>query len=1258
MDFFKVAYRAARRGVTEVYPNFIIGDSKDLMVRGRDFYAVWDEAKGLWSRNEFDIVRIIDNELYAYADKLRQESSDGVMVLSMSDFGSRTWTNYKTFLSRFPDNYKDLDATLTFANSEVTKADYVSKRLPYSLADGDYSAWDQLVGTLYSSHERRKIEWAIGAIVAGDAKEIQKFLVFYGDAGTGKSTILNIIQKLFDGYYAIFDARSLASASSQFSTEAFKSNPLVAIQHDGDLSRIEDNSKLNSIVAHEEMTINEKHKSLYSIKMNAFLFMATNKPVKITDAKSGLIRRLIDVNPSGEKLPSDQYQFLMDQIDFELGAIASHCLAVYNSLGKHYYDAYRSSEMQYKTDVFFNFVDENYFEFMQEDGITLKQAYAMYKDYCQETALSYMMPMYSFREELKNYFRRFDKQITIDGKHYRSYYSGFLASKLEETVSEYVDEPKKPKQWLTLECEESLFDIQGESWPAQYAVDSGIPSVKWIHCDTFLRDIDTKKLHYVKVPSNHIVIDFDIKDKNGEKSKKLNIEAANKWPKTYAEYSKSGAGLHLHYIYDGDVSTLSRIYSEGIEIKVFSGNSSLRRQLTLCNDIPIAHISGGLPLKEKKVINISSVKSEKSIRDLIIRNLNKSIHPATKPSVDFIFTILEEAYASGLKYDVSDMYTTVLDFAASSTHNAPYCIELVGKMHFASDEQEESSEAYVSDELVFFDIEVFPNLFLVNYKPEGEGKPVIRMINPSQKDIEELFSYKLVGFNNRRYDNHILYARYIGRSIEELYYISQGIINGNRDCFFGEAYKVSYADVYDFSSKKQSLKKFEIELGIHHQELGLPWDQPVPEERWVEVAEYCDNDVIATEAVFNARKQDFVARKILADLSGLTVNDSTQQHAARIIFGNDPNPQDKFVYTDLSKMFPGYKYESGVSTYRGEVIGEGGYVYVEEGMYLEEVESEDAASMHPTSIEELNLFGPYTKNFSQLKQARIAIKHHDYDIVREMLDGKLSKYLTENEEDADALAYALKIIINIVYGLTAAKFPNKFRDPRNVDNIVAKRGALFMVDLKHAVQEKGFRVVHIKTDSIKIASPTQEIIDFVREFAKGYGYSFETEAIYDRFCIVNKAVYVARYGAGRNKGKWTATGAQFQQPYVFKTLFSKEPITFDDMCETKNTKTAFYLDMDEDLPENEHKYVFVGKAGQFCPVKDGVGGGRLCREQAEKYYAATDSNGYRWLESEVVRKLVNDEDKLDVIDIKYYKKKVDEAVSEISKYGDFEAFVS
>ena len=466
---------------------------------------------------------------------------------------------------------------------------------------------------------------------------------------------------------------------------------------------------------------------------------------------------------------------------------------------------------------------------------------------------------------------------------------------------------------------------------------------------------------------------------------------------------------------------------------------------------------------------------------------------------------------------------------------------------------------------------------------------------------------------------------------------------------FLEAYNISWTDVFDFASKKQSLKKWEIELGIHHQELGLRWDEPVPQELWSKVADYCVNDVIATEATFNALQADFLAREILADITGMTVNDTTNKHTTYLIVGNDPRPQDKFVYTDLSEIFPGYKYDAGKSTYRGEEVGEGGYVHSEPGMYTD-VALLDIASMHPTSAIELNMFGQYTKNFQELVQARIFIKHGDYEEAGKLFDGKLKPYLKDKNQ-AKTLAYALKIAINSVYGLTAAKFDNKLRDPRNVDNIVAKRGALFMVDLKHAVKEKGYVVAHIKTDSIKIPNADEEIIKFVCEFGKKYGYTFEHEATYDRMCLVNDVVYIAKDKAD---GHWTATGTQFQVPYVFKSLFSKEPIIFDDLCETKTVNTALYLDMNEGLSEDEHDYQFVGKAGQFCPMKPGTGGGILLREKDGKYYAATGTKGYRWLESEIVKELGKEDD----IDRSYYEELVDDAKKSIETYCDFEWFVS
>jgi hypothetical protein len=1242
MDFYSAQIEEKKDGGLILSPNFVVGKSRDLMVRGHAFYAIWDEEAGLWSTDEYDVARLVDAELQKYAD----EKAPGATILTMRNFKSKSWISYRQFVNNIGDNAHQLDETLTFANQTVKRSDYVSKRLPYSLIPGDHSSWDELVGTLYSVEERRKIEWAIGSIVSGDSKKIQKFFVFYGKPGSGKSTIMSIVEKLFEGYTATFEAKALGSNNGAFATEAFRSNPLVAIQHDGDLSRIDDNTKLNSIVAHEDIVMNEKYKSSYTGRVNALLFMGTNQPVKISDAKSGIIRRLIDIHPTGVLIPANQYNTLLSRIDFELGAIAAHCLEVYRTYGKNYYNNYRPTEMMYQTDIIFNFVEASYDVFKYQPGVTLKQAYDMYKEYCSSTGIEKPIPQYKFREELRNYFNGFKDKAEVDGKTVRNYYFDFTAAEYKTTTRDDAVFS------LVVEDKVSLLDEDLADQPAQPATSEGIPSQSWSKVTTTLKDIDTHTEHYVRVPENHIVIDFDLKGDNGVKALSRNLEAASVWPPTYAELSKSGEGVHLHYLYDGDVTQLSRLYSEGIEVKVFTGKSALRRRLTKCNTVPVATINSGLPLKEKSpVLAAETVRSEKALRDLIARNFRKEIHAGTKPSIDFIKKILDDAYKSGLSYDVTDLRPKIVAFANNSTNHALACLKTVQGMRFSSEAVPGAeSDPRVSPDadapIVFFDVEVFPNLFVVCWKYRGSDN-VVRMINPSAQDMEALFRLKLVGFYNRRYDNHICYGRYLGYTNEQLYDLSQRITSNSNNALFAAAYSLSYTDIWDFSSEKKSLKKFEIDLGLPHLELDLPWDQPVPEHLWEKVAEYCVNDVSATEAVFEDREQDFVARQILAELSGLTVNDPTGSHTARIIFEGDRNPQTSFIYTDLSEEFPGYEFDAGKSTYRGELVGEGGYVYSEPGIY-QNVALLDVASMHPTSIILLNMFGErYTKNYKDLLDARLAIKHRDYVTARTMLDGKLAPYL-EDEGKAKSLSYALKIVINIVYGLTSATFDSPFRDKRNKDNIAAKRGALFMIELKNAVQELGYQVVHIKTDSIKIANADEEIVDLVFAFGEKYGYTFEHENTYEKFCLVNDAVYVAKTKVGDDE-KWTAVGAQFKVPYVFKTLFDGEPILRTDLAETKQVSKGHMV---LKFPSGPH---FVGRTGRFVPVTESSGvGGTLVRVYDGKEYAVPGTKGYFWVEAEMANRMGLDLD----IEIEYFEKLALEAKAAIEKFGSYEEFVA
>lgn len=1276
------------------------------MTRGGDFYAIWDEAQGLWSTDELDAIRMIDTELDNYAEQNSLKFGDSkVKVLHMWDAETGMIDVWHKYVQRqLRDKFHVLDEKLIFSNQKTKKTDYASKTLDYPLEDGSIQAYNEMMSVLYSPEERNKIEWSIGSVVAGESVKLEKFVVLYGPPQSGKSTVIRIIENLFDGYWSVFDAKSLGSANSTFALEAFKNNPLVAIQHDGDLSRIEDNTRLNSLVSHETMTVNEKFKSTYSTRFKCFLFMATNKPVKITDAKSGLIRRLIDVSPTGDKIPRKDYDRLINQIGFELGPIAYHCREVYLSDPSKYND-YIPKNMLIASNDFYNFIGDYFMKYKNlKEGISLNDAYADYQEFCKIANVSYPYSRRPFGEELKNYFEEFKERYTLkDGTRVRSFYIGFKTDKFDE-FGEEMGIQKKPKRggWIQFRKQKSLLDVLLKDCPAQLASTEGQPSFKWDNVTTTLKDIDTSELHYVRgFPENHIVIDFDIPDEEGNKCYEKNYEEACKWPQTYAELSKSGAGIHLHYIYRGDPTKLSRIYDDHIEVKVYTGKSSLRRKLTKCNDIPIATISSGLPLKgEKNVVDQNDFLNEKGLRTFINRALDKEHHGHTRPEIDFIYAQLEKQYASGRTYDVSDLKPDVLAFAAASTHQADYCFNKVAQMHFKSEDKKDipqhnnKVELSPKDEngeplILFYDVEVFPNLLLINYKPPGESSPVIRMINPQPDEVRELFKYRLIGFNCRRYDNHILWARANDYSLEDIYHVSQRIVGNDRNVFFPQAYNLSYTDIYDFSSNKQSLKKWEIELNISHVELGLPWDEPVPEDQWEKVAEYCDNDVISTEALFYHLEGDWRARQILADIAGATPNTPTNQLTQRIVFGWDKEPWKKFNYRKLGDtaaidpekhlpwldeftqfdsdglpIFPGYEYAAGKSIYRGEEVGEGGWVFSKPGMYGR-TKSFDVASMHPSTIKHNNFFGPYTKNFNDILETRINIKHGEYEKCKGKFGGKLDKYLTDKDIAKD-LSQALKIAINAVYGQTMMvdKYGNPFRDPRNIDNFVAKCGALFMVNLKNMVEAEGYNVIHIKTDSIKVENPDDKIEQKIVEYGALYGYTFEVEDIFEKICLLNDAVYVAKLAddSPEHPGEWYGKGAQVKEessPYVFKTLFSKAPIKFEDMCETMSVDTALYLDFNEDLEDGEHAYKFIGKVGRFTPMQKGCGAGVLLRQGKDKegnvkYDSASGAKGYLWMESEVVQSL-HLEDK---IDRSYYKKQVDSLIEDISKFGDFEAFVS
>ncbi len=1254
MDFLDVSvkkFTSNNRALDyEVSPDFIFGDTKDLVVKGSKFYAYWNGS--FWDTKQKNLFYDIDSLLWRRAREL-EDGRPGLRidVKEIRKASAGKFRLFADFCKACEASDISFNQKVLFADHKMQRRDYATTQLTYSPQEGEAVAFKELIGTLYLPKELDKILWFMGALFTNKMYKIEKFMYLYGSKGSGKGTVLKIFRMLFEDYCGTIDLKLLTSAD-QFATGQIQEVPLL-IDEDTDISHIYNDTPLLKLTSHETISVNKKFKEPYDVKFIGLLITASNQRYKVRNVDSGITRRAIVVNPSGQKVSHTRYNQLMSQIKYELPYIAHMAISRFEELGFDYYDDYFDVDMAEQTDHIFDFIRSNAIH--MQNGITLKQISELYREYLEDMGWKTDGYKATIKREALRYFDTMLKDSHVDGTRVNNYFKGFrwnIAFPEGVVGTTKADDTVVPDNWLEFDHHNEVFNKLAADYPAQAALRNGNPSEKWDNVVTKLSDIQTNKLHWVKVPLNHVILDFDLKDENGKKNLELNKEAASKFPPTYAEVSKSGQGIHLHYIYDGNVNELDNLVEKNIEIKVYRGKSSLRRIDKASNNLQLSHISSGLPLKEKKDREMyDQIKeityTEKTLRNFVKRQLGmiegkEPSHPNTKPTIDFIAHEIQKAADMGLEYDITDLRHAVFMRAIRSTNNKEYCLAVFQQIPWSTLRDDDGkteakltnfTKIYPKEELVFFDIEVYPNLFVVVWKKYHEDE-FTRWINPTPDQIEYLMTFPLVGFNNRRYDNHILYARLLGSNNMELFTQSHRIINEKnaKSGMYAAAYELSYTDIYEYSQKKQSLKRWEVDLGIKHVEMEIPWDKPVPDELVDTVVEYCVNDVDATEKLFDAIYADYVAREILATIAKGSMNATNNQLTAKFIFGDDPRPQDKFNYVHLNKLFPGYEYSFGKSTYRGFETGEGGFVYAEPGVYSD-VALLDVESMHPNSLVNMNYFGPYTQRYADLLKVRVLLKHNKIDEVKQMFDGVLAPFL-DNPEYLKPLVTALKIVINSVYGMTSAKFDNKFKHPDNVDNIVAKRGALFMVDLKFAIEEQGYKVCHIKTDSVKVPNADEKIIQFVHDFGKQekYNYKFEHEHTYKRMALINNAVYIAQL----EDDSWSPVGAEYANTYLLKRVWTKEELVDRDFFITKQSKGHIYLG-DE----------FVGKVGSIYASKSGAE--CMWTEDDENFKSVTGTKGYLFKQT--------DQFDIEDVDFAYYDKVAIDGLKKIMKVGDITKIV-
>ena len=601
MDFLDVSvkkFTSNNRTVDyEVSPDFIFGDAKDLVVKGSKFYAYWNGS--FWDTKQKNLFYDIDSLLWRKAREL-EDGRPGLRidVKEIRKASAGKFRLFADFCKACETSDISFNQKVLFADHKMQRRDYATTQLTYSPQEGEAVAFKELIGTLYLPKELDKILWFMGALFTNNMYKIEKFMYLYGSKGSGKGTVLKIFRMLFQEYCGTIDLKLLTSAD-QFATGQIQEVPLL-IDEDTDISHIYNDTPLLKLTSHETISVNKKFKEPYDVRFIGLLITASNQRYKVRNVDSGITRRAIVVNPSGRKVSHTKYNQLMTQIKYELPYIANMAIQRFEELGFDYYDDYFDVDMAEQTDHIFDFMRTNAIH--MQHGITLKQISELYREYLEDMGWKTDGYKATIKREALRYFDTMLKDSHIDGMRVNNYFKGFrwnVAFPEGVVGTTEANDTVIPDDWLDFNYHNEVFNKLAAEYPAQLALRNGNPSDKWDNVVTTLSDIKTSKLHWVKVPLNHIIIDFDLKDESGNKNLELNVEAASKFPPTYAELSKSGQGIHLHYIYDGNVNELNNLVDKHIEIKVYKGNASLRRIDKASNNLQPSHFIGLAVEREK-----------------------------------------------------------------------------------------------------------------------------------------------------------------------------------------------------------------------------------------------------------------------------------------------------------------------------------------------------------------------------------------------------------------------------------------------------------------------------------------------------------------------------------------------------------------------------------------------------------------------------------------------------------------------------------
>lgn len=408
-------------------------------------------------------------------------------------------------------------------------------------------------------------------------------------------------------------------------------------------------------------------------------------------------------------------------------------------------------------------------------------------------------------------------------------------------------------------------------------------------------------------------------------------------------------------------------------------------------------------------------------------------------------------------------------------------------------------------ELLAYDIEIFAHDALVVFK-DMEKTPYLFFHNDFEGLLNFIKDKKLVGYNNYNYDDYILTKMIAGWSPEQLKKLNDKIINGEEFDKHLDQHIDSIDCFQQIDVSMPSLKKIEGNMGkmIFESSVSFDIDRPLTEDEFLEVLDYCSYDVNTTIDVYKLREHSyFESKQRLLDMLGNDKADkwNTTTISANLLLDKPLNkwstlrideemlelvpPDVKDMWLQANSISSEIKKKSvTVSEFDNDIqFAWGGLHGAHKRLKrVENVKLLDAVSMYPSIIINLEVLGPATKKYAEMKEKRIEIKHKD-----------------------KPLSDALKLVLSSVYGNLKNQY-STLNNPRAAMTVCVY-GQIVLYELCKRLSSYA-TIININTDGVAFTADNDVYKSVAEEWQKEFGLVLEEEE-YDLFIQKDVNNYIA-----------------------------------------------------------------------------------------------------------------------------------------------------